>query len=130
MSVRSLVASVAVGAGLAAGIIGVGVPALAATPSASYVTCPGGNVTCEFDGRGYVNAIGYREPGVGLADISSTNRNLLSSWINYTTTGARFYYNTGGNGTCVPMGAQNRASATGSNPDDNQAESHAFTRTC
>lgn len=128
-------ASVAVGSVLSAGIIGVGVPALAATtiPSASYVTCPGGNVTCEFDAQNYVagTAIGYRAPGVARADISTTNRNLLSSWINYTSTSARFYYGTGGNGNCVTMGANRRATATGSlNPDDNNAESHGFDRAC
>lgn len=131
MSIRSVRASLAVGLGLAAVVIGIGAPALAAAPNAQYVTCPGSgsNVTCEFD-HSYTDAIGYRAPGVGLADISSTNRNLLSSWINYTNTGARFYYNTGGTGTCVSMYANNRATASSSNPDNNQAESHAFTRTC
>lgn len=131
MSFRSLIASLAAGTGVAAGLVGIGVPALAVSPNVEYVTCPGSgsNVTCEFDGS-YVDSIGYRAPGVGLADISPTNRNVLSSWINYTDTGARFYYNTGGTGTCVSMRARAQASASGSNPDNNQAESHAFTRTC
>lgn len=131
IEVRRTVRSLAMTAGVAAGALAFVIPATA-SEATSYVNCPGGNVTCAFDGYNYVNSIGYRSPGTALADISLAHRNLLSGWINYTTTGARFYYNTGGLGTCVPMYAQNRATAQAGdgNPDNNQAESWAFTRTC
>lgn len=77
-----------------------------------------------------MNFLGSRTPGTPLENISVGNRNLLSSWINYSGTGARFYYDTGGNGTCVPMYAHDRASASSSNPDNDQAESWGFTRIC
>lgn len=128
MNKRSLLVSLGVSAGLVLGAVGLGAPALAA-PAAPAATCSG-NLTCTFTDAGYKTFLGSRAPGVGLQDISAGNRNKLSSWINYTDTGARFYYNTGGGGTCVSMGANNRASASASNPDNDQAESWAFTRAC
>lgn len=128
MNKRSLLVSLGVSAGLVLGAVGLGAPALAA-PAAPAATCSG-NLTCTYVNAGYSTFLGSRAPGVGLQDISAGNRNKLSSWINYTDTGARFYYNTGGGGTCVSMGANNRASASASNPDNDQAESWAFTRAC
>lgn len=128
---KSKLAAVALGAMMAGGTFGAAIPALAAPPAAEAASCSG-NVTCAFDGYNYTYFLGSRSPGTGLQDITSANRNKLTGWINYTTTGSRFYYNTGGFGTCVPMYAQNRATAISGqyNPDNNQAESWAFTRTC
>jgi hypothetical protein len=128
MNKRSLLVSLGVSAGLVLGAVGLAAPALAA-PGATAAACSG-NLTCTYVNAGYDTFLGSRAPGSGLQDISAGNRNRLSSWINYTSTGARFYYNTGGGGTCVSMGANNRASASASNPDNDQAESWAFTRTC
>lgn len=129
MNVRSILVSVGVSATMAVGALGFAIPALAATPAAATAECSG-NLTCTFKDAGYTNFLGSRSPGTGQADISPANRNLLSSWINYTGTGSRFYYNTGGGGTCVSMYAHNMASANSSNPDNDQAESWSFTRTC
>jgi len=120
---------------MSVGAFGVAIPALAAPTVTAAADCSG-NRTCTYkggvnhDGGSYNGFLGSRTPGTTLENISVDNRNRLSSWINYTSTGARFYYNTNGNGTCVPMYANDRASATASNPDDNEAESWAFTRTC
>lgn len=128
MNKRSLLVSLGVSAGLVLGAVGLGAPALAA-PAAPAATCSG-NLTCTYTNANYEVFLGSRAPNTALENISSGNRNKLSSWINYTSTGARFYYNTGGGGTCVSMGANNRASASASNPNNDQAESWAFTRTC
>ena len=128
-TVRKIAVSSSVIAVMSAGAFGLAVPALADQPA--RITC-NGNVTCIFDGYNYTAFLGSRSPGQPLSDISPGARNKLSSWINYTTTGSRFYYNTGGGGHCVSMYAQNRATAHAGdgNPDDNQAESYSFTRTC
>ena len=103
-------------------MIGCDGPALAA-PIAHSVSCPGGKVICEFDGRGKDSSRGHRAPSSGLADIHAENRDLLSSSINHTTT-----FNAGGAGTRMPMHTQNSASASGRDRDLDQAESHGFER--
>ncbi len=130
MSPRSMLVSVGVAGALAAGAFGVAIPALAASPVPA-ATCSG-NLTCTYADANYVTFLGSRSPGTGLADISLANRNKLSSWINYTSTSARFYYNTGGGGTCVTMSARNRNTVTPGvyNPDNDQAESWGFNRGC
>lgn len=128
-SVRAYLGSAVLAFTMGAGALMIGVPALAAADdSAALVDCSG-NRTCTYDGS-YTSFLGSRTPGSGLENLSAGAQNRLSSWINYTSTGSRFYYNTGGNGTCVPMYANDRASASSSNPDNNQAESWAFTRVC
>ena len=124
-----LLGSIGVSAALVVGALGFAVPAFAA-PASTQASCSG-NLTCTYVDRGYSNFLGSRGPGVKLENITAENRNKLSSWINYTTTGSRFYYNVDGRGTCVPMYAQSRASADNStNPDNDQAESWGFDRSC
>lgn len=120
---------------MSVGVLGYAIPALASSPSAQLDDCSG-NRTCTFDGGNghdggsYNVFLGSRTPGTREQNISLVNRNKLSSWINYTGTGARFYYQTNGNGTCVPMYANDRATAVDSNPDNDQAESWGFDRIC
>lgn len=128
MNKRSVWTSLGVCTGIVLGAIGLAVPALAAQ-TAAEVKCSGSQ-TCAYYNANYDGFLGDRVPGTGLENILVQNRNKLSSWINNSSTGARFYYNTGGGGKCVSMGANNRASASASNPDNDQAESWAFTRTC
>ncbi len=127
---RSMLLSVGVVGALSAGAFGVVIPALAATPVPT-AACSG-NLTCTYADYNYVTFLGSRSPGSPQQDISLASRNKLSSWINYTSTSARFYYLTGGRGTCVTMGARNRATVHpgDGNPDNDQAESWAFTRGC
>lgn len=94
------------------------------------LTLVSGNRTCTYIDAGYQNLLGSRTPGTTLHDITAPLRNELSSWINFTGTGSRFYYDLNGRGTCVPMYAHDMASASSSNPDNDQAESWAFTRIC
>lgn len=109
-----------------------------AVSSASAEQACQANITCVYaggvghDGGSYEVQLGTRSPGTGLANISESNRNRLSSWKNRSNTGARFYYDTtqNGLGTCVSMRAFSQASASVGNPDDNQAEAHAYNRAC
>lgn len=130
LKVRSAVISLGISGALAAGTFGIAIPALAG-PSLAAASCSG-NVTCTYVNYNYEVFLGSRSPGTTLQDISVGNRNKLSSWINYTSTGSRFYYQTGGHGTCVSMYANNRATVHpgDGNPDNDQAESWSFTRTC
>lgn len=131
-NVKSLVISTALAGGLAAATFGFAVPALAGPTGANATTwCPSNN-TCAYVDANYNTFMGNRVAGTGLQNISEGNRNRLSSWINNSGTGARFYYGLNGTGTCVPMYANNRATVVPGhyNPDNDQAESWAFTRTC
>ncbi|WP_148615412.1 hypothetical protein [Nocardioides rubriscoriae] len=130
MNLSSFVASAVI-------VSGMGVGAWSAQPAGAAQNndyCGNrGAVTCAYRSPGYLNGLGYRSANVGLADISSANRNALSAWENLTPTGARFYYNLSGRGTCVPMMANSSrtvSSENTSNPDNNQAESWAFNGTC
>ncbi|MEV8373996.1 peptidase inhibitor family I36 protein [Kribbella sp. NPDC056861] len=120
---------------VATATISAGAVVAASTPAQAEEACYA-NKICIYaggtghDGGAYNTELGYRAPGVGLANISAGNRNRLSSWKNRSNTGARFYYSLNGSGTCVSMRAFAQASASASNPDDNQAESHAYTRSC
>jgi hypothetical protein len=135
MNMRSALLSLGVATAMSAGVVGYAIPALSAPPAPRSAECSG-NRTCVYDGgtgQGagpYTGLLGSRTPGTTLANISVANRDKLSSWENFTSTGARFYYGLNGNGTCVPMYAQDSATAVSTNPDNNQAESHAYTRTC
>ncbi len=128
MNVRSLLISFGITTAMSVGALGFAIPALAA-PSGTTADCSGIR-TCTYVDAGYVNFLGSRTPGTPQENISFANRDRLSSWINYSGTGSRFYYNLGGNGTCVPMYAHDMASASSSNPDNDEAESWAFTRIC
>jgi hypothetical protein len=137
MNIRSAVTTFGITTTMAVVGLGFGVPAIAApsAPAAAGSDCSN-NTTCIYaggvnhDGGSYNTKLGYRSPNTALANISTANRNRLSSWINKSNVGARFYYDTNGNGTCVSMYSNDMASASASNPDDNEAESHAYTRTC
>lgn len=128
-SVRTYLGSAVLSVAMGAGALAVGVPALAAADDTASLAECSGNRTCTFDGS-YTDFLGSRTPGSPREVMSVGARNRLSSWINYTSTGSRFYYNTTGNNDCVPMYANDRASASAGNPDNNQAESWAFTRVC
>lgn len=126
MDINSRVLTCAIVGAMGVGSLGLVFPALASAAHA----CDGfGAVTCIYDGS-YSSRLGYRSPGSPRENISVVNRNKLSSWINDSGTGARFYYKLDGMGTCVPMYAHNMASASSGNPDNNEAESHAYTRIC
>lgn len=130
MKIRSVLTTAAISSAMVGGALVVAIPALAA-PAAHNPLCPSNN-TCAYVNYNYNGLLGYRRPGTGLANISSANRNQLSSWENLTGTNARFYYNTGGGGHCVNM--YERSSATvhpgDGNPDNDQAESWAFNGGC
>ena len=128
---RSLLISLGITTAMATGTLGYVVPALAAPAAPAAAACSG-NLTCTYVDYNYVTFLGSRSPGTKLQDISAGNRNKLSSWINYTSTSSRFYYSTGGRGTCVTMGARNRATVHpgDGNPDNDEAESWGFDRGC
>lgn len=129
MNARSLLMSLGVSTTMCAGALGFAIPALAASPEVAGAGCSG-NRTCTYVDAGYTNFLGSRVEGTPRENISVDNRNKLSSWINYTSTGARFYYGLNGNGTCVSMYANDSASASSANPDNDQAESWGFNRRC
>ncbi|WP_134738753.1 hypothetical protein [Nocardioides sp. 503] len=127
--------SLGVAAAMSVGVLGFAIPALAAPGVARAESCAN-NRTCTYaggtnhDGGAYNTLLTVRTPGTGLANMDPGLRNRLSSWKNTSGTGARFFYGLSGNGNCVSMFANDQASASASNPDDNQAESHSYTNRC
>lgn len=135
MNIRSASVTLVAAVAMTVASLGYAIPALAKPASVPADTCLS-NRTCVYDhgkddpGGSYTGLLGYRSPGVPLANITSANRNRLSSWINTSGTNARFYYGLGGHGTCVTMFAHDSASASSDNPDNNQAESHGYDHGC
>ncbi len=127
--------SIGVATAMSVGVLGFAIPALGAQSSAREEPCAN-NRTCTFaggvnhDGGSYETLLTVRSPGTSLANLDPGLRFRLSSWKNTSSTGARFFYGLGGNGTCVSMFANDQASASVGNPDDNKAQSHSYTRRC
>ena len=130
MNKRLVTATSAVAGAIATGALALAIPALAA-PAVHNPLCPS-NETCAYVNYNYNGLLGYRAPGTGLANISTANRNQLSSWENLTGTNARFYYNINGGGHCVNMYEHDSATVHpgDGNPDNDQAESWAFNGGC
>ena len=82
--------------------------ALAATPS----LCPSSKV-CLFDRADYTSLMGYRSGGYGLANISPTNNDRMSSWANKSSSHGAWYMHANGQGSCQNMNAGARVAYVG-----------------
>ena len=135
MNIRPSLSSFVIASAMSVGLLGFAVPALSAPQAQRAETCTNARV-CTYaggqnhDGGSYNTLLTVRSAGTTRTDLDVGLQNRLSSWINRTTTNARFFYDTGGNGHCVTMNATDMKSAIASNPDDNEAESHGYNGRC
>ena len=75
--------------------------ALSGPAMADASQCPASRV-CLFSDSNYVGLLGYRQAGLALTNISSSANDKLTSWINKTSTNARWYVDANGGGGAIP----------------------------
>ena len=102
--------------------------ALSGPAMADASQCPASRV-CLFSDSNYVGLLGYRQAGLALTNISSSANDKLTSWINKTSTNARWYVDANGGGGCNNM-MSNDEDAALSFWDDNEASSWATNGKC
>lgn len=132
IKVRKAALSAAVTGVMSATAFGFVLPVLTAHAYDNSQCAGTSNETCAFDGYDYQYGMGARYAGTAPQNISAAYNDKLSGWINFSSTGSRFHWDTNQGGNCVSMYAHNQATAHAGdgNPNNNRASSWAFNGTC
>ncbi|WP_219108589.1 peptidase inhibitor family I36 protein [Austwickia sp. TVS 96-490-7B] len=105
MSKKWIAVALILGAG-----IGVSSPAFAVSDQDRWrERCPD-QAPCFFNDLNYRGEMSWKQPGIGLVNISHKNNDQLSSWANRSYQDAAGYEHADGLGECLPMPKRQRNS--------------------
>jgi len=110
-------------------VVLVGSFGVATGAASAWGSCNTSGRVCLFRNTSGSVELGWRSAGGGLVNISSGNRNEMSSWKNSSGTNAAYYHGLNGGGTCRTMSANSNSNYVGDSNND-QAESWRTNRGC